>query len=431
MKKVLLILIACIVAGGLQARSARDVENRDRERQLSIIRKNLSRMHSILGKDYSAKEIEKMRDAILRRLGLRTREEHILKIIKMVVPWAVMERLGPNEAARIIVYMDQVVQAGVGFGEAEDLIPAVARFDLPVAKSILMVRYNQETSRAGIPEGIRNSFLGSALERGWDGMSILGGGRGLVLAKETGMNLDRASERLLDKLPKKGRDHTPGSMIFRIKSAVEFAGKTVKMGASKNILNNYGSMYRIKTDAETTKDLKQLYRKAKRTDDYFKSYSGIPNKITPPDTQEDIKPGTWHVISRGRLITEIRPWIGTRYRWGGVSRRGVDCSGFTMKVLTSKRIGVPKKMVPRSSRSQYSLRYGTKLGNGSSFQAGDLIFFSASPGRRKITHVALAISGKEFYHASSSRGVIKAGIHARYWRTRRVSGKRLFTRVVP
>lgn len=54
-----------------------------------------------------------------------------------------------------------------------------------------------------------------------------------------------------------------------------------------------------------------------------------------------------------RLVSEARKWLGTRYRYGGESRSGTDCSGFTMKVY-EKVTGI--KLPATAVHSSLSLR---------------------------------------------------------------------------
>ena len=79
-----------------------------------------------------------------------------------------------------------------------------------------------------------------------------------------------------------------------------------------------------------------------------------------------------------RVVREARTWIGVPYRWGGESRRGTDCSGFTRAVY--KKFG---RRLPDSPARQ--MRYGRRVTKP---RAGDLVFFNERG--RGISHVGIA-----------------------------------------
>ncbi len=95
------------------------------------------------------------------------------------------------------------------------------------------------------------------------------------------------------------------------------------------------------------------------------------------------------------IMSEIIQWFDTRYKWGGKSERGIDCSGFTSMIF-EKVLGVT---IPRSSREQ--IRIGTPVENVKDLRFGDLVFFKS--GRRNPGHVGIYIGDGLFAHSSSYR----------------------------
>lgn len=115
---------------------------------------------------------------------------------------------------------------------------------------------------------------------------------------------------------------------------------------------------------------------------------------------------------RKKIVKTAEELIGSRYRSGGESRRGFDCSGFSFYVMQEHNI-----KLHRSSRSQARQGKQVKLKN---LKPGDLVFFGNGD---RINHVGIISSNQgkslKMIHASSSRGVIEEDIlQSTYWRKR-------------
>ena len=127
-------------------------------------------MEELLKDDWSSQETLLIKNEVKKRLALSFEpgSSHLADITKKIIPWAMLEGLQPVEVARIIVYMDRSVKAGVDFDHAEDLIPLVATKDIAIKDFVMMSEYNKETKNAKIPEQIRQLFLSTALQKKWD-----------------------------------------------------------------------------------------------------------------------------------------------------------------------------------------------------------------------------------------------------------------------
>jgi cell wall-associated NlpC family hydrolase len=90
------------------------------------------------------------------------------------------------------------------------------------------------------------------------------------------------------------------------------------------------------------------------------------------------------------VVREARTWIGVRYRLGGESRRGVDCSGLTTQVY--KKFGIS---LPHWDDKQY--RQGTRVLKGQE-KPGDLVFFNEHG--RNVSHVGISAGNGKIIHAS-------------------------------
>lgn len=116
--------------------------------------------------------------------------------------------------------------------------------------------------------------------------------------------------------------------------------------------------------------------------------------FTPPPSQV----AEWkniQVESNDPLLEVAQEHLGVRYRYGGMSPSGFDCSGFICYVYEQ---GVSKKL-PRTAKAQST--YGEIL-DRDELIAGDLIFFDTSR-RGVINHSGIYLGEGKFIHASSGK----------------------------
>ncbi|MDH7445482.1 C40 family peptidase [Aquimarina sp. 2201CG14-23] len=110
------------------------------------------------------------------------------------------------------------------------------------------------------------------------------------------------------------------------------------------------------------------------------------------------------------IIGYAKTFEGTKYKYGGTTKKGMDCSGL---VYTSFKKG--EVVLPRTSRAMST--QGTKV-SLKNIAVGDLIFFKTNKRKNVINHVGLVVNaGKkiEFIHASTSKGVTISSLDERYW----------------
>jgi len=98
-----------------------------------------------------------------------------------------------------------------------------------------------------------------------------------------------------------------------------------------------------------------------------------------------------------QLYRFITDWTGVRYRFGGLDKGGIDCSGFAF-LLEKEIYGVT---LPRISRDQANV---VKRKDIDRLKEGDLVFFSF--GGNDVDHVGVYLNNGFFVHASTTRGVI-------------------------
>ncbi len=121
------------------------------------------------------------------------------------------------------------------------------------------------------------------------------------------------------------------------------------------------------------------------------------------------------------IISYAKRFEGTRYKYGGTTKRGMDCSGLIYVSFSEENIPMP-----RSSREL------SKKGNRlylKEVSPGDLLFFETNKNRKVINHVGLVVEVQDediyFIHSSTSRGVIISSLSENYWNNNFVMARRV------
>ncbi|RUT68403.1 peptidoglycan endopeptidase [Flavobacterium cupreum] len=111
-----------------------------------------------------------------------------------------------------------------------------------------------------------------------------------------------------------------------------------------------------------------------------------------------------------RLIESATGNIGTRYRSGGTTKAGFDCSGLMICTFNNFDIRLPRSSIEQS-------RIGMKV-SANEAQKGDLIFFKTN-GRRHINHVGMVVEVADgeikFVHSSTHGGVMISSTKEAYY----------------
>jgi len=124
-----------------------------------------------------------------------------------------------------------------------------------------------------------------------------------------------------------------------------------------------------------------------------------------------------------KTIKTARTYNGTKYKYGGTSKSGIDCSGLMCRAYESVNI-----KLPRTSSAQST--YGKRVYTGQ-IKPGDLIFFATGSSKSKITHVGLVTEvSKErdikFIHATTKKGVCEDWLSQAYYKSKYVKAIRVF-----
>lgn len=155
--------------------------------------------------------------------------------------------------------------------------------------------------------------------------------------------------------------------------------------------------YVSNTQAQTKKTVEDPDNLAK---DYFSQIMGIAVSAT----------------SNVKLYQFVYDWIGTPYRLGGDTKRGIDCSGFAFQLYDK----VFNTVIGNNSRNIFTMVNPVSKDD---LKEGDLVFFKIRS--RAISHVGVYLGDNKFAHASSSRGVTISNLNESYWQRYYYKGGRL------
>jgi cell wall-associated NlpC family hydrolase len=116
------------------------------------------------------------------------------------------------------------------------------------------------------------------------------------------------------------------------------------------------------------------------------------------------------------LKSKAYGFLGIRYRFGGSSRSGIDCSSFVQQVFREMEVSLP-----RTAREQFA--EGNEVPHGD-LQKGDLVFFRTYASYP--SHVGIYLGNSRMIHASSrDRRVVISTMNTPYYRSRFIGAKRI------
>lgn len=114
-----------------------------------------------------------------------------------------------------------------------------------------------------------------------------------------------------------------------------------------------------------------------------------------------------NIILFESLMNVFNTWKGTKYRWGGDSLGGIDCSALTRRVYREVFNGyeLPRVSVDQVKRGRVVSKENLK--------PGDILFFRP---RNSVNHTAVYVGNSLFINASSSKGVVLSSLENSYWK---------------
>ncbi|NCT08549.1 MAG: C40 family peptidase [Flavobacteriia bacterium] len=129
-------------------------------------------------------------------------------------------------------------------------------------------------------------------------------------------------------------------------------------------------------------------------------------------TKEAFSSNSKSIIKPKNVVDNALNYLGTKYRYGGTSDKGMDCSGLVTTAFKEQNI-----IIPRSSRDIAVAGKEVALKNA---KKGDLVFFVTRNRKKVIDHVGLITSVKngevQFIHSTTTRGVIISSMYENNWK---------------
>ena len=120
------------------------------------------------------------------------------------------------------------------------------------------------------------------------------------------------------------------------------------------------------------------------------------------------------MLANTSLYNFIDEWWGTRYRYGGSDKSGIDCSSFTGKLMSQ----IYNHAMPRTAIEQFKM---TERITKDSLKEGDLVFFNT---RGSVSHVGLYLGDNYFVHSSVHLGVVISSLTDNYYGRKFIGGGR-------
>ncbi|MCZ8237089.1 MAG: C40 family peptidase [Leptospiraceae bacterium] len=403
------------------------------------------KLSDLLKEDFNKREQLLIQNEVRKKLGSRANQKDVTNLISDLLPWAVMEGQDSKTFARTIVLFTRNLDAGIELNESEELIPLLNNYSGSDDDFVYLSKFYQEANLANLPIEVRDSYIRKSRNIKFDGLSTWIGGRILIFGLSEKLSYQNLFTRILKLLPNNlhrnseaknmkifseiMRDFTESKrnsyltiLLNQIRNVEAKSGRNLTLALTKkdrNLENNFEEIGKMDLTLRPKIELSP-------EDLGIDIESTIDQTETKPESINNNLPTNWRFLIRQNLKQVVSGWIGTKYVYGGGSKVGTDCSGFTIGVLTDPLISVPRSELPRSARHQALV--GTEI-TRSNIREGDLVFFSASKNQTKITHVGLAMGGGQFSHASSSRGVVIQGLSERWWLDRFVTSRRIFSKV--
>lgn len=151
------------------------------------------------------------------------------------------------------------------------------------------------------------------------------------------------------------------------------------------------------------------------------SVASTKGNTTPNDRKPPSRTPAPKRTKADNIIDTALEFSGVRYKYGGTTKKGMDCSGLLYVAFAENNVKLPRVSYDMAEEGRrIDLRDVTK---------GDLLFFRTTKGAKRINHVGMVVTVErgeiKFIHSSSSRGVIVSSLREGYWNSAFVRATRV------
>jgi len=164
---------------------------------------------------------------------------------------------------------------------------------------------------------------------------------------------------------------------------------------------------------KSSKNKRVVTKKARTTKTVSKKTSSKKSKTKTVATKSN--------ANAESIIDYAKTFKGVKYKYGGTTKKGMDCSGLIYTSFKKEAITLPRTTHDLSTTGDWI--------DLKEVQEGDLLFFATKKNSRKVNHVGIVTTARvgyvEFIHASTSKGVMISNLAERYWYLSYVQARRV------
>lgn len=157
---------------------------------------------------------------------------------------------------------------------------------------------------------------------------------------------------------------------------------------------------------KTTVSAKERKISVAAADNERRGNTNSPTPVVPERTRAKTHTGT-----ADKVINTALTFSGVRYKFGGTTRKGMDCSGLLYVSFTEHDVQLPRTSIHMAEE-------GKKI-RINEVEKGDLLFFKTQKRAKRINHVGMVVNVEDgeikFIHSSTSRGVTVSSLREGFW----------------
>jgi len=143
--------------------------------------------------------------------------------------------------------------------------------------------------------------------------------------------------------------------------------------------------------------------------------------VSEPKKANESRINTANLTMADQVINTALSFSGVRYKFGGTTKKGMDCSGLLYVAFGEHDVQLPRTSIHMAEKGH---RITVK-----NVEKGDLLFFKTSRGSKRINHVGMVVGTENdeitFIHASTSRGVTVSSLRDGFWNQAFVKATRI------